>query len=224
MATRGCTTPYREGSPSTRGPTTTQGEVTGACPIPPAPKAPSRGESRDRKTGVRREPIFPLPPIPSQESTKPGPKPKQMPRYQGRGLGESRYTAPPERLLTSRRDRSKPPRRVHRDPGGEGMGSPREGRSLLSAPPPGAALPRPGAGPLSRTWSPPGHRARHTPSPPTVPRPRGGQAGSAPSPPPRGRGHDTLGLTRCRRPSKARKPAPQTISRDPENAASPPYG
>lgn len=108
MATRGCTTPYREGSPSTRGPPTTQGEVTGACPIPPAPKAPSRGESRDRKTGVRREPIFPLPPIPSQESTKPGPKPKQMPRYQGRGFGEQRYTAPPERLLTSRRDRSKP--------------------------------------------------------------------------------------------------------------------
>lgn len=222
MATRGCTTPYREGSPSTRGPPTTQREVTGACPIPPAPKVPGRGESTDRKPGARWEPILPLPPIPTHDCTKPGPKPKQMPRYQERRCRESSYTAPLERPFTCPRNRSKPAPRGTERSRGRGLGA-SEGGSEPPLRPPGAPLPRSGAGPLSRTWSPPGHRARHTPSPPTVARPRGGLAGSAPSPPPRGRGHDTLGSTGCRRPPKARKPASQTVSWDLEHALSPPY-
>lgn len=64
-------------------------------------------------------------------------------------------------------------------PGEEGRAPEEWLWSLLSAP----RAPLPGrGGALSRTWNPPGKRARHTPSPPTVPRPRGGQAGSAPSP------------------------------------------
>ena len=80
MATRGCTAPKPEGSPSARCPPTNQREVTGACPIPLAPKAGRiQGQETGGVRGARREPILRLPTIPTQECTKPGRMPKQMP-------------------------------------------------------------------------------------------------------------------------------------------------
>lgn len=52
MATRGCTAPYRERSPSARCPPNHPEGGHRGMPHPPSPKDSGRGESRDRKLGV----------------------------------------------------------------------------------------------------------------------------------------------------------------------------
>lgn len=161
--------------------------------MPHPPSSQRGGESRDKKLEGRRGPrgnqffVF----LQSQRKSArnldgclsrcPGPR---------KGFVEGRDTLslPRASLLRGGPHVSSTPRCLSRSPGRRAGGLGGRVRASSPPPPPGAPLPRPGAGPLSRTWNPPGQRARHTPSPPTVPRPRGGQAGSAPSPPPRGRG------------------------------------
>lgn len=164
-------------------------EVTGASPIPPLPNPreenPGTGNG-GRGRGSREKQVFVFLQSEPKSAQNLDRGLSECP-VRGGGCGGTRYTAP------SFQETEGPP--VSRTRKCTPRSSWRAGglRRVRAAPrpPPGAPLPRPGAGPLSRTWSPPGHRARHTPSPPTAARPRGGQAGSAPSPPPRGRGPET---------------------------------
>lgn len=137
------------------------------------------GQETGGGVGGQREPILRLPLILTHECTKPGPTPK-MSWSRERVRRGWRDTAPPKRFFTSQRSSSKSHPKVHiTNPWGGGQGA-SEGGSEPPPLPPEAPLPRPGAGPLSHTWSPRGQRARHTPPHP----PRRGHVGASPEAPP----------------------------------------
>lgn len=153
-------------------PLTNQREVTGACPIPLAPKEGRiQGQETGGGRGARREPILRLPTISTQECRKPGRMPEQMP-WSGKGFVESRDTLPLPRdsLLRGGPQVSPIPRCLSRSPG-RGSGGLRR-RVRASSPPPRGAPPPAGggafvphvepAGPAGTAHHLPTHRAAAT--------------------------------------------------------------
>lgn len=141
----------------------------------PHPPSSQRGENQGQETGggrgARREPILRLPTISTQECTKPGRMPEQMP-WSGKGFVESRDTLPlpKDSLLRGGPQVSPIPRCLSRSPG-RGSGGLRRRVGASSPPPRGAPPPAGGgafvphvepAGPAGTAHHLPTHRAAAT--------------------------------------------------------------